>query len=164
MRPIIEDPLADDPNLNDVLALAKDIFILHERGESYLSRLVLLSTLLGRTIDRDHIEGAFGCGNYETFALGLLLSSKPIPHDLVYDELLELVSRVYRAEGSKHLATYWIDCLRVNTGDDRIFELLFYPGDYFGDGNNQREMTPREILDAALESGKGRGRVLLTAD
>jgi len=41
-----------------------------------------------------------------------------------------------------------------------LTDLIYWPGVYFGDGDNSREMTPKEILDTALRA-KPR-RVLLT--
>ncbi len=47
---------------------------------------------------------------------------------------------------------YWLACLKANTGDDGISDLIFWPGAYFGDGDDTRIMSSSEILATALQS------------
>ena len=35
--------------------------------------------------------------------------------------------------------------------DPRISDLIHWPGEYFGDGDNSRELSPQDILDIALK-------------
>ncbi len=49
---------------------------------------------------------------------------------------------------------YWLACLRANTGDQNISDLIFWSGTYFGDRDDARVMTSSEILATALKSGK----------
>jgi hypothetical protein len=67
--------------------------------------------------------------------------------------MLEMVDLVCRVGGDEFQTRYWLECLRVNTGDENIVGLIYWPGDYFGDGNDRREMTPSEILATALKAG-----------
>lgn len=45
---------------------------------------------------------------------------------------------------------YWIKCLALNTGDDKISDLINWPEQYLGSGYDGRELTPAEILQIAL--------------
>jgi hypothetical protein len=42
----------------------------------------------------------------------------------------------------------------ISIPDPRIFDLIFHPGEYFGDGDNKRELAPEQVIEVALE---GRG-------
>jgi hypothetical protein len=89
--------------------------------------------------------------DHETFVRGVL--SEPavrrIP-DITYDELLELVTRVCNAAGEEHEYSFWLSLLQANLPDPRLSALIYWPGEYFGDGDNSRQLSPREILDIAL--------------
>lgn len=70
--------------------------------------------------------------------------------NITYEELLELMMRVYNATGSETEHDYWLELLEVNLRNPRLSDLIYWPGEYFGDGNNSREMSPKELLDNAL--------------
>jgi hypothetical protein len=52
----------------------------------------------------------------------------------------------------EHKKYFWLRLLEVNLGDPRISDLIFWPGEYFGDGDIMREMTSKDILDTILNS------------
>jgi hypothetical protein len=68
--------------------------------------------------------------------------------------LLELIRRVSTAGAEEHEKIFWLGLLEANVPDKRISGLIFWPGEYFGDGNNSRELSPEEILDIALAAGR----------
>lgn len=43
-------------------------------------------------------------------------------------------------------------------GDSQVSDLVFWPGVYFGGGNNQRELTPDVMADAVLSRFSKRNR------
>jgi hypothetical protein len=43
--------------------------------------------------------------------------------------------------------------LALNIPDARISELFFWHGEYFGDGDNARELTPEQVIETALKNG-----------
>lgn len=43
--------------------------------------------------------------------------------------------------------------LEANLPCRNVSDLIFWPGHYFGDGDNSRDLTPKEILDIALAAG-----------
>jgi hypothetical protein len=154
MRAILEDPFGDDLALEKAITLARELYRLHERGADYSSQLQTLSALAGKPVRKPDVDGAFGDAEPETFARDLLLDRVPIPTDLSYDEMLELVRRICNVEGSEFQIGYWLRCLEANTGNSRISDLIYWPGEYFGEGENARELSPKEILDAALAAGR----------
>jgi hypothetical protein len=46
---------------------------------------------------------------------------------------------------------YIFTTIEKTFGDTQISDLVFWPGEYFGDGDNQRELTPELMADAVLE-------------
>ncbi|HEY0726196.1 MAG TPA: hypothetical protein VGD41_19910, partial [Pyrinomonadaceae bacterium] len=109
-----------------------------------------LGRLTGRIVSSFEIDSAFGSVNANVFACDLLLDRNLIPSDLTREEMLELVEAICNPKGNLPYSAFWIECLKVNTGDDRISELIFWPGEYFGDGDNARELSSEEILETAL--------------
>jgi hypothetical protein len=154
MREILENPFGDELALEKAITLARELYRLHERGQDYASPLETLSTLAGKTITNNDVQGAFGSVDAETFARDVLLNRLPIPTDLSYDEMLEMIRRICKVEGSEFQIGYWLSCLKANTHNGRISELIYWPGEYFGDGDHSRELSPKEILDAALAAGR----------
>jgi hypothetical protein len=71
--------------------------------------------------------------------------------DASYEELLELMTRICSAAGSGYELDYWLRFLLVQLDDHKLSDLIYYPNEYFGDGIDRNEMTPKEILDAAIK-------------
>jgi hypothetical protein len=69
--------------------------------------------------------------------------------------MIELLERICSADGTEFQISYWVNCLELNTGDDRISDLIFWPDDYFGDSQDH-EMTAQEILETAIKAGRAK--------
>jgi hypothetical protein len=96
-------------------------------------------------------RGIYGGMEHETWVRQVLSGSAVIKiPDITYDELLELLTRVCRAAGVEHENYFWLRLLEANLPDRRLSDLIFWPGNYFGDGDNSRHLSPKEILDIAL--------------
>src|SRR5436190_24101001 len=108
MRPILEDPFGDDLALEKAITLTRELYRLHERGADYAVPLDTLSCLVGKLINPSDITAAFVAMDPETFARDLLLNRVPVPKDLSYDEMLELVRRICNVEGSEFQIGYWL--------------------------------------------------------
>jgi hypothetical protein len=74
--------------------------------------------------------------------------------DITRDELLELIRRVSMSAGKDSEINFWVGLLEANLPDPRISDLIFWPGEYFGDGDETRELSPEQILDIALTAGQ----------
>lgn len=153
MRAELLSPITDATRLNSATELATRLYRLHEAGEDYTEKLAELSKLTGKTLTAFELSAAVGSIAPETFAAGLLVDRTQIP-SLTEAEMLELLERVCTANGTEFQVGYWLSCLEVNTGDHRISDLIFWPGEYFGDGDNSREMSPGEMLAVVLLNGR----------
>jgi hypothetical protein len=72
--------------------------------------------------------------------------------------MLELTEGLLAGCGGEFLASCWLACLKVNTGDARISDLFYWPGSYFGSGDNRRASSASDILAIALRAGRHGGR------
>ena len=153
MRDHLADPTEGDPRLGKAIELAREIYSVFEAGKDCSSCVRELAILSGRPIHAFAVDAAFGSVSPETFARRQLTDWHNLPADLSDAEMLEVVERVVDFSGDDFQTEYWIACLALNTGDSRISDLFFWPGEYFGDGDNSRELSASEILATALKSG-----------
>jgi hypothetical protein len=73
--------------------------------------------------------------------------------DIAQSELIEMAHRVMDADSPEHATDFWLEMLALNIPDARISELFFWHGEYFGDGDNARELTPEQVIETALKNG-----------
>ena len=146
MRPEISDPTACNSSLQEALALSDEIYRLHEEGQDYSAPLRRLARIAKRPIGPHAVLAAFGSIRPITFAKKQLVDWNSLPNDLAEEEMLDLIQRVCQSSGSEFQTEYWVECLRINTGDENISDLIFWPGEYFHDGDNSRELSPSDIL------------------
>lgn len=59
------------------------------------------------------------------------------------------------ADGEEHEIDFWVEMLAVNIPDPRVSDLIYWPGEYFGDGNNARELTPEQVINIAQARARG---------
>lgn len=149
MRECFFDPTASHPALREAEVLARKIYQLHEAGAKYSTELQRLGRLAGRIISLGHVLGAFGSIDPETFARKCLIDWDALPADATEAEMLEMLQLICEAKGSEFQGEYWVQCLRLNTGDDRISDLIYWPDDYFG-RPIETDLSAAEILEFAL--------------
>ncbi|KAE8753672.1 hypothetical protein FSO04_43865 [Paraburkholderia madseniana] len=133
------------------------MFHLHESGRGYVEELKRISRLLGRVVGQIDVLGAFGSTDADGFARRLAIDWHAAPMDLSEPELLELFDAVCEVRGNQELLEYWVRCLALNTGDDRISDLIFWPEQYFGAGYDGRELNPAEMLEVVLSKRRAEG-------
>jgi hypothetical protein len=75
--------------------------------------------------------------------------------DITRAELVEMVRRVMSRDSEEYEVWFWLEMLEVNLPEPEIIQLIYYPGDYLGDGNNTRELTPEQIVDLAQGRASG---------
>jgi hypothetical protein len=154
MRPHFFDPVAANPGLLSAQELAREIYGLHEAGVNYTTELRQLGLLVGRVISLQEVMGAFGTITPETFAQKSLVNWHALPSDATEAEMLEMLQLIFLAKGSEFQVEYWVECLRVNTGDERLSDLIFWPDEYFGRPIS-KDLSAEEILEIALGRAGG---------
>jgi len=158
MRAHLLDPTQGDARLDKALALGREIYRRYEAGEDCSASLEQLRVLSGQPIDVLDVSRAFGSIRPETFAREQLIAWNELPADLACEEMLEMIELICQGESDELQTGYWIACLRLNTGDERISDLICWPYEYSGEGGKTR-MLPADILSAALKSGKNGRRM-----
>jgi hypothetical protein len=141
MRAELLNPHSDKPRLDAVIRLVELIYSLHEAGEDYTLRRTELSELVGRPVSKFDIDSAFGSVSAPTFARDLLPTA--IPTDLSVDEMVDLVERISRADGTEFQIGYWVRCIGASTGDDHVSDRIFF-GDF---------KSALELVEAAIAAG-----------
>lgn len=154
MRPHFFDPVETNERLPAAQRLVQQIYGLHEAGADYSAELRQLGQLVGRVISLQQVLGAFGSIDPETFARKSIVDWHSVPADATEAEMLEMLQLICQAKGTEFQVEYWVECLRVNTGDDRLSDLIFWPNEYFGKPV-AKDLSAEEILDVAL--GRARG-------
>jgi hypothetical protein len=145
-------PTKPSPNHAPAKELAAKLYSLHEAGKDYAKELTEFGKLVGKQVSKFDVDSAFGTCDADEWVASYFPS--PVPKDLTREEMIELFSKLNEAGGTPTQQTFWIQCLEINTGDENVSDLIFWPGIYFGDGNNRRKMTAVEMLDTALTAGK----------
>jgi hypothetical protein len=149
LRPELMPPVLDEARVARLARLAAEIDGVHPgQWEELLDEF---NRAAGTAFAFEDFQGIYGAMDHETFVRQVLSepAARKVP-DITYDELLELLTRVCRAAGVEHEVYFWLRLLEANLPDPRLSDLIYWPGQYFGDGNNARELSPREILDIAL--------------
>ena len=94
-------------------------------------------------------QGVYGAMRHEAWVRTVLArplaESTPVPTDA---EMIEIVRRVMAAEGDEGARAFWLRVLETHL-HPRASDLLYWPGEFFGDGDDRRKMTPEEVVTAA---------------
>jgi hypothetical protein len=154
MRPELLNPVRDQRRLDAAIAMAQELYALHEAGRDYSTELDTFARFVGTPVSKFDLDGAFGSIDAGGFAESLLTDRSQVPKDLSEGEMVDLIERICKAKGTESQISYWLNCLKANTGDQRLSDLIFWPGEYFGDGYNSRKMSPQEILRTAMSNGR----------
>jgi hypothetical protein len=156
MRPELSEPIASDL-LKAAAPFAADAYARHEAGQDTAAPLLALAGVARKATDTIEriFTGAFGSVGPQSFAQRALVDWSAAPKDLTHAEMLELFEHIYRPRrGQEFLFEYWMHCLKVNTGNDRVSDLIFWPDLYFGSSYSGREPSPSEALEIALNDAK----------
>jgi hypothetical protein len=98
-------------------------------------------------------QGIYGGQDHETWVRQVLAGPYECRlTDITQSELIEMARRVMDADSPEHATCYWLKMLALNIPDARISDLFFWPGEYFGDGDNSRELSPEQIIETALKN------------
>jgi len=152
LRPELLFPQLDESKVNRLADRAASLD--GARPGEWEEELAEFNELAGTSLEFPEFQGISGGMEHDTWVRNLLCmpyAGKQL--NLTHDEMLEMIGRLCRAEGQEHERFFWIKLLETNL-DPRISDLIFWPGEYFGDGDNSRDLSPQEILSVALASDK----------
>jgi hypothetical protein len=56
--------------------------------------------------------------------------------------LVEVTRRICAAEGEEWEHEFWLRLLQASASVPNVSDLIYWPGEFFGDGDNSRPLTP----------------------
>jgi hypothetical protein len=148
LRPELQFPPLDEEKVQRLARIAGRLDgSLREHSDEDLA---LFNREAGTSLEWLEFQGIYGACEHDVWVREVLARpfERPIP-DITREELLELIRRICNGEGEEHETSFYFELLAANVPDPRISDLIYWPGEYFGDGDNQRELTPEQILDTA---------------
>lgn len=97
-------------------------------------------------------QGICGTMEYDTHVRGLLTAqlTSPAPN-LSRDEMVEIFRKVLADPTDERYLEFAFATIEKTFGDRHVSDLVFWPGEYFGDGDHSRNLSPEEMADAVLD-------------
>ena len=108
--------------------------------------------LAGTNIPFSEFQGISGGEEHECYVRRVLtdVATGPAP-GLDRDGLAEMFAKVLADPCDDAYLQYVFSTIKKTFGDEQISDLVFWPGEYFGDGNNGRVMTPEFMADTVFQ-------------
>jgi hypothetical protein len=150
MRQNLEGPTFNRSKLAEAINFVDHAYGEIERGAPIEALVSELERIIGKKIHPFELHSAFGSIRPETFAKQLLTSESDFISDLSLPEMKHLMARLTSVQGDEYQLSYWLECLTKSTHNPRLSDLIYWPGEYFGDGDNTRILSDDEILEIAL--------------
>lgn len=149
LRPELMPPKLDKKKVAKLAQLVEHID--GAQADECQAQVAEFNEQAGTTLAFDDFQGISASQDAETWVRTRLGEphQRRLP-DITRAELIELAHRVMEAEGSEPELAFWLGMLALNLPDPQISDLIYYPGEYFGDGDDSREMTAEEVVDTAL--------------
>ncbi len=108
--------------------------------------------LAGTDIPFSEFQGIYGAEEHIDYVRRVLTDrATEASPDLNREGLIEMFANVLADPCDDAYVQYVFTTIKKTFGDTQVSDLVFWPGEYFGDGNNQRELTPELMADAVLE-------------
>ncbi|WP_238349236.1 hypothetical protein [Pseudomonas putida] len=148
LRPELMPPTFDEPLLTRLTELAEIL----DGGDpnQTIEQLSEFNRLASTAIEFIEFQGIYGGQDHETWVHAVLSAPyvRRIP-DITQDELVELTRRVMEVDGDEASCHFWLMQLKANLSP-RVLDLIYWPGEYFGHGDYDRDMTPEKIVEIAM--------------
>lgn len=155
LRPVLMPPILDESKVARLAELAAEIDC--GRQDQTQDQLAEFNREALANLTFIDFQGIYGGQDHDTWVRQVLA----IPYeqrltDITKPELIEMVRRVMEADSPEHAISYWLHMLELNTQDSQISDLIFWPGEYFGDGDNTRELSPEQVVEITLRRAGSR--------
>ncbi len=110
------------------------------------------NTLAGTEIPFAEFQGIYGAEEHIEYVRRILTAkaTKADP-ELTRSGLIEMLAKVLADPCNNAYLEYVFTTVEKTFGDSEVSDLVFWPGSYFGDGDDQRELTAEEMADAVLD-------------
>lgn len=142
-----------EPDENLVQQLA-DLAAKLDGGDEVADRQLLdeFNRLAGTSIPFSEFQGIYGAEEHSIYVRRVLVAKETKPAaKLDRDGLITMFAKVLSDPSDDAYLTYVFKTIEKTFGDTQVSDLVFWPGQYFGDGDNSRELTPEMMADAVLD-------------
>ena len=143
-------PSLDESMVQRLASIASEIDGCHE---SIADELVQeFNSLAGTDIPYAEFQGIYGGERHENYVRRVLMRqrSKAVP-TLDREQLVEMFKRVLENPGDDAYPEFVFGTIEKTLGDDEVYDLVYFPGEYFGDGDDSRVLSSEQMADAVLE-------------
>ncbi len=143
-------PSLDESLVQRLAELASEIDGGHE---SIANELVQeFNSLAGTEVTYDEFQGIYGGEEHEDYVRRVLIRqlATAVP-TLDRDQLTEMFTRITENPSDEAYLEFVFSTIEKTFGDAQVSDLVFWPEQYFADGDESREMTPVQMADAVLE-------------
>jgi hypothetical protein len=143
-------PSLDESLVQRLAALASEIDGCHE---SVANELVQeFNSLAGTEVTYNEFQGIYGGEEHEDYVRRVLIRqlATAVP-TLGRDQLTEMLTRVTENPSDEAYLEFVFSTIEKTFGVAQVSDLVFWPEQYFADGDESREMTPVQMADAVLE-------------
>lgn len=151
LRRELMPPELDEQLVSKLCELSEDI----DCGERDLTEHLVIefNRLAATEFDFRDFQGIYGAQDHNTWVRKVLYEPyiQPVA-DVTKDELVEMARRGMECEGAEHDVDFWLLMLEVNIPNERVMDLIFHPGVYFGGAEFTRDLSPVEVVDLALST------------
>lgn len=149
LRKELLPPELDENKVAQLAKVAERLDGCNSQLEDCTALLSQFNAAAGSTLQIEdfHFSGATGA---DTFVRRVLTPKPQKVNGISYDEMLELVARIYHADGTEYELGYWLEFLEVQLDNHKLSDLIYHPERYFEDDVERGEMTPKEIVDEAI--------------
>ncbi|MBC3361850.1 hypothetical protein [Pseudomonas sp. SWRI154] len=153
LRADLMPPVLDELLVARLTTLAEEIDCGHP--EKSLCQLAAFNKEAMTEFEFIDFQGIYGGQSHDAWVRKVLV--KPYGRrleDLAKQELIELARRVMNGDGPDHAIEFWLSMLEINIPNDRVSDLIFWPGEYFNDVSYSDELSPEQVIEIALEDGR----------
>lgn len=158
LRPELMPPALDEAKVSHLAGLAARID--GANPGQWEEELAEFNREAGTAFGFVDFQGLYGGQDHDTWVRQVLAE----PHhrllpDITRAELVELTRRVREADREEFETGFYLEMLVLNIPDPQVSDLIFYPGEYFGD-DVDRDLSNEQVVDVAISrAGGARGRI-----
>lgn len=149
LRPALMPPVLDESRVARLTRFAEEIDCGHP--EHTREQIVAFNQEAMTELEFSDFQGIYGGQDHDTWVRNVLAApyARRVA-DVTKCELIELARRVMESDGAEHDMNFWLDMLAINIPNERVSDLIFWPGEYFNDVNYSKRLSPEQVVDIAL--------------
>jgi hypothetical protein len=153
LRADLMPPVLDEWLVARLTKIAEEIDCGHP--EKSLVQLAVFNKEAMTEFEFIDFQGIYGSQSHDVWVRKVL--AKPYERRLkkvTKQELIEMARRVMEGDGPDHAIEFWLSMLEINIPNNRVSDLIFWPGEYFNDVNYSEDLSPEQVIEIMLKDGK----------